>query len=65
MSSIHPIRSHQSTGDDRGKHTDLGFDIVDGVRGLDLEGNGLAREGLDEDLHFWAINYNSAKKKCF
>ena len=30
---------------------DLGLDIVDGVRGLNLEGDGLAREGLDEDLH--------------
>ncbi len=29
----------------------LGLDIVDGVRGLHLEGDGLAREGLDEDLH--------------
>jgi hypothetical protein len=29
---------------------DLGLDIVDGVAGLDLEGDGLAREGLDEDL---------------
>ena len=27
---------------------DLGLDIVDRVRGLDLEGDGLAREGLDE-----------------
>jgi hypothetical protein len=27
------------------------LDIVDGVRGLDLEGDGLTREGLDEDLH--------------
>jgi hypothetical protein len=27
---------------------DLGFDVVDCVRGLDLEGDGLAREGLDE-----------------
>src|SRR5438046_574967 len=27
------------------------FDIVDGIRGLDFKGNGLAREGLDEDLH--------------
>jgi hypothetical protein len=27
---------------------DLGLDIVDGVGGLDLEGDGLAREGLDE-----------------
>ena len=30
---------------------DLGLDIVDGVRRLDLKGDGLAREGLDEDLH--------------
>ena len=30
---------------------DLGLDIVDGVRGLNLEGDGLAREGLNEDLH--------------
>ena len=29
----------------------LGLDIVDGVRRLHLEGDGLAREGLDEDLH--------------
>ena len=29
----------------------LGLDIVDSVRGLNLEGNGLAREGLDENLH--------------
>ena len=27
---------------------DLALDIIDGVRGLDLEGDGLAREGLDE-----------------
>merc|ERR1719278_80189 len=32
---------------------DLGLDILDGVRGLDLEGDGLTREGLDEDLHFY------------
>jgi hypothetical protein len=30
---------------------DLGLDIVNGVPGLHLEGDGLAREGLDEDLH--------------
>lgn len=30
---------------------DLALYIVDGVGGLDLEGDGLAREGLDEDLH--------------
>ena len=30
---------------------DLGLDVVDGVRGLDLEGDGLSGEGLHEDLH--------------
>ena len=51
----------------RGKHStamprrdallvlDLGLDILDGVRGLDLEGDGLAREGLDENLHIGRI----------
>jgi hypothetical protein len=30
---------------------DLGLNIVDGIARLDLEGDGLAGEGLDEDLH--------------
>ena len=29
---------------------DLGLDIVDSVRGFNLEGDGLAREGLDEAI---------------
>ena len=29
----------------------LGLDIVDSVRRLDLKSDGLAREGLDENLH--------------
>ena len=29
----------------------LGLDGLNAVRGLDLEGNGLSREGLDENLH--------------
>ena len=29
----------------------LRLDVVDGIRGLDLEGDGLPGEGLDEDLH--------------
>ena len=34
------------------EHTlNLALDIVDGVGRLDLEGDGLTREGLDEDLH--------------
>ena len=32
---------------------DLGLDIVNSVRGLDLEGDGLSGEGLNEDLHAW------------
>ena len=30
---------------------DLGLDVVNGVAGLDLERDGLARQSLDEDLH--------------
>merc|ERR1712200_236898 len=30
---------------------DLGLDVLNAIRGLDLEGDGLPREGLDEDLH--------------
>ena len=34
------------------EHTlNLAFNIVDGVGRLDLKGDGLTREGLDEDLH--------------
>jgi hypothetical protein len=31
---------------------DLSLDIVDGIAALNLEGDGLPREGLHEDLHF-------------
>ena len=30
---------------------ELGFDIVDGAAGLDIQGDSLAFQGLDEDLH--------------
>ena len=30
----------------------LGLDVVDGVRWLDIESDGLASKGLHEDLHF-------------
>merc|ERR1711937_1042795 len=30
---------------------DLGLDVLDGVRWLDIKGDGLAGQGLDEDLH--------------
>ena len=38
---------------------DLSLDVVDGVRRLDLESDGLTRKGLDENLHdktfFWLL----------
>ena len=30
---------------------DLGLDVLNGVRRLNIEGDGLAGKGLDEDLH--------------
>ncbi len=30
---------------------DLGLDVVNGVRRLDIKGDGLSSQGLDEDLH--------------
>ena len=30
---------------------DLGLDVLDGVGGLDLKGDGLASQGLYKDLH--------------
>ena len=30
---------------------DLGLDVLNGVGWLDIEGDGLTSEGLDEDLH--------------
>ena len=32
---------------------DLGLDVVNGVRALNLKSDGLASEGLDEDWHLW------------
>ncbi len=34
---------------------DLLLDILDGVGRLNLEGDGLAGEGLHEDLHCWLL----------
>merc|ERR1719251_374189 len=39
---------------------DLGLDILDSIGGLDLEGDGLAREGLDENLHLDSDENTSA-----
>ena len=47
---------------------DLGLDVFDGVRGLDVEGDGLSCEGLDENLHCLLLviiivsNYSPAYK---
>merc|ERR1712188_357848 len=30
---------------------DLGLDVFNGIRGFDVEGNGLTSQGLDENLH--------------
>ena len=40
---------------------DLGFDVVDGVGRFDLEGNRLARQGLDENLHSTAETEDQVK----
>lgn len=43
----------------------LGLDIVNGVGRLNLEGDGLAREGFDEDLHFcWSSSLLSGCCRC-
>ena len=33
------------------QYLDLSLDVLDGIAGLDLEGDGLAGQRLDEDLH--------------
>src|SRR5260370_41100819 len=43
---------------------DLGLDIIDGIGRLDLEGDGLAREGLDKDLHSNTETTQSAMKQA-
>jgi len=42
---------------------DLSLDSFDGVRGFNVEGDGLSGEGLDEDLHrndyeMWICRFN-------
>jgi len=44
---------------------DLGFDILDGVAWLDLQGDGLASEGLDKDLHTTAETKDKMKGGLF
>merc|ERR1711988_813192 len=40
---------------------DLGLDIPNGVSWLDIEGDGLTSEGLDEDLHTSSESENKMK----
>jgi len=42
---------------------DLCLDVFDGVRWLDLEGDGLASQGLDEDLHSTAETEDEMKSR--
>ena len=44
---------------------DLSLDILDGVGGLDLEGDGLARQGLHKDLHFGPFSRRQRNKVNF
>jgi hypothetical protein len=36
---------------------DLGLDVLDGVGGLDVEGDSFTGKGLHEDLHKWLVVY--------
>ena len=40
---------------------DLGLDVLDGVRWLNVEGVGLTGEGLDEDLHTTSKSENQVE----
>merc|ERR1712038_1440448 len=42
---------------------DLGLNIVDSVRWLDIEGDGLSSQGLDEDLHTSTKTENQVKSR--
>merc|ERR1712227_610076 len=44
---------------------DLGLDILNGVRRLNLKGDGLASEGLDKDLHTSSQSKHKMKSTLF
>jgi len=44
---------------------DLGLHVVDGVTGLDVEGDGLSSERLDEDLHSTAQAEDEMERRLF
>jgi hypothetical protein len=43
---------------------DLGLHIIDGIRGLHLEGDSLAGEGLYEDLHTGCSKCSTVRGGC-
>ena len=45
---------------------DLGLDVLDGIRGLDLKSDGLSCQSLDEDLHLWCVlAFEPKRRKVF
>ena len=44
---------------------DLGLDVLDGIAGLDLEGDGFTGEGLDKDLHTTTQTQHQVKSRFF
>ena len=42
---------------------DLGLDVFDGVGRLDIEGDGLTREGLHENLHVGSVSLSSSLER--
>merc|ERR1719232_1018692 len=44
---------------------DFGFDVLDGVRGFDLQGDGFSGQGLDEDLHSSSQPQDQVKSGLF
>ena len=57
------FRSALLVGRDAFLVLDLGLYVIDRVRGLDLQGNGLPSEGLDEDLHTSAKTENEMERR--
>ena len=44
---------------------DLGLDVVDGVRSLDFQSDGLSSQSLDEDLHASTETENQVQGRLF
>ena len=39
----------------KSEYLNFSFNILDGIAGLDLEGDGLPSQGLNKDLHFLCL----------